>query len=93
MDIGPSIKEMRVEFDFKKFQNELAKQINERIEKIAYLNGIIEGLLIARSFTCLITEIDGKPVMGDSLVVRKEIENEIRKTTKKIANIRKGKND
>lgn len=77
------------EFDFKKFQDELAKQINERIEKISYLNGIIEGLLIASSFTCLVTEIDGKPVMGDRLVVRKEIENEIRKTIKKLEKIRK----
>ena len=91
MDIGPSIKEMRKEFDFKKFQNELAKQINERIEKIAYLNGIIEGLLIANAFTCLVTEIDGKPVMGDRLVVRKEIDKEIRKTIKKLEKIRKDK--
>ena len=76
MGIGPFIKEMREEFNFKKFQNELAKQINERIEKIAYLNGVIEGLLIADAFTCFVTEIDGKPVIGDRLVVRKEIKNE-----------------
>ena len=93
MGIGPFIKEMREEFNFKKFQNELAKQINERIEKIAYLNGVIEGLLIADAFTCFVTEIDGKPVIGDRLVVRKEIKNEIRKTIKKLEKIRKGKND
>lgn len=63
----------------------------ERLEKIAYLNGITEGLLIAHSFTYLITVVDGNYVMGDSLVVRKEIENEIRKTTKKIAKMRKDK--
>lgn len=91
MDMGPSIKEMREEFNFKKFQDELDKKINERIEKIAYLNGIIEGLLIANAFTCLVTEIDGKPVMGDRDIVRKEIDKEIRKTIKKLEKIRKGK--
>lgn len=87
---SPTIKELRESFNMDKLKKELAKQINEKIEKIAYLNGIIEGLLIAQSFTCLITEVNGKPVIGEYSVVRKNIDNEIRKTIEKIDEEKKG---
>lgn len=84
------IKKLRESFNIGKFKDELAKQINEKIERIAYLNGIIEGLLIAQSFTCLITEVNGKPVIGEYSVVRENIDKEIKKTIKKIEEVKNG---
>ena len=84
------IKKLRESFNMGKFKDELAKQINEKIERIAYLNGIIEGLLIAQSFTCLITEVNGKPVIGEYSVVRENIDKEIKKTIKKIEEVKNG---
>ena len=81
---SPKIKELRESFNMDKFKDELAKQINEKIERIAYLNGIIEGLLIAQSFTPLITEVNGKYFIGECSVVRENIVNEIRYTIEKI---------
>lgn len=86
---SPKIKELGEIFNMDKFKKELAKQINEKIEKIAYLNGIIEGLLIAQSFTCLITEVNGKPVMGERSVVRENIDKEIKKTIEKLEKVKK----
>ena len=68
----------------------MTKEELEKIEKIAYLNGIIEGLLIAQSFTCLITEVNGKPVIGECSVVRENIDKEIKKTIKKIEEVKNG---
>lgn len=87
---SPTIKELRESFNIDKFKDELAKQINEQIERIAYLNGIIEGLLIAQSFTCLITKVNGKYFMGECSVIRENIANEIRNTIEKIEEMRKG---
>lgn len=87
---SPTIKELRESFNMDKFKDELAKQINEKIEKIAYLNGIIGGLLIAQSFTCLVTEVNGKPIMGEHSVVKENIDKEIKKTIEKLEKVKKG---
>lgn len=87
---SPKIKELRESFNMDKFKDELAKQINEKIEKIAYLNGIIEGLLIAQSFTCLVTEVGGKYFIGECSVVRENIAKEIKNTIEKIEEAKKG---
>jgi len=88
---SPKIKEMREAFNFDKLKNELAKQINKKIERISYLNGVIEGLLIANSFTCLVTEVNGKIIMGESSVVRENIDKEIRRVIEKLEKVKKGK--
>ena len=70
--------------DIKKIKDGILRELNDKIGYIEYLNGIIQGLFIAYSFTNIITEIDGKPVIGDAETTRKMIYTEIRKMNNKI---------
>ena len=70
--------------DIKKIKDGILQEFNNKIGYIEYLNGIVQGLLIAHSFTNLITEIDGKPVTGDAETTRKMIYAEISNMNNKI---------
>lgn len=74
----------KIETRYEKIKDGILQELNNKIGYIEYLNGIVQGLLIAHSFTNLVTEIDGKPVIGDAETTRKMIYAEISNMNNKI---------